>query len=71
MDLKMTLSWLSMAYGAMQWFGVISTFRLTVEKRRSIFSHRVFFYSLREKYGITDDMVLPFEVIPIINIPGV
>jgi hypothetical protein len=25
---------------------------------------------LREKYGVADDWVLPFEVIPIIDIPG-
>lgn len=25
---------------------------------------------LREKYGIADEWVMPFEVIPIIDIPG-
>jgi hypothetical protein len=25
---------------------------------------------LREKYGVADDWVMPFEVIPIIDIPG-
>jgi leucyl-tRNA synthetase len=26
--------------------------------------------ALREKFGITDEMVMPFDVVPIINIPG-